>query len=204
MADKTIAQLDVVATGLVTATAVFETQVVGLAAPESRQLTLPQMQALINIAAAKILIQQSPAKVGATAGWVVGAANNQGKLATLPAAQTASTLVIPVTGVRVGDTITGFALEGSLQSVGAAVSITGELRMLTANAAGAVDSSVGVMAAALSVVANTIVSSLNAAKVGLAQVVAEGQSFYLLITATTAAVTTAEVQAVQLNVTQAP
>jgi hypothetical protein len=122
----------------------------------------------------------------------------------LPAAQTASTLVIPVTGVRVGDTITGFALEGSLQSVGAAVSITGELRMLTANAAGAVDSSVGVMAAALSVVANTIVSSLNAAKVGLAQVVAEGQSFYLLITATTAAVTTAEVQAVQLNVTQAP
>jgi hypothetical protein len=204
MADKTIAQLDVVATGSVTNTAVFETQVVGLAAPESRQLTLPQMQALINIAAAKILIQQSPAKVGATAGWVVGAANNQGKLATLPAAQTASTLVIPVTGVRVGDTITGFALEGSLQSVGAAVSITGELRMLTANAAGAVDSSVGVMAAALSVVANTIVSSLNAAKVGLAQVVAEGQSFYLLITATTAAVTTAEVQAVQLNVTQAP
>jgi hypothetical protein len=204
MADKTIAQLDVVATGSVTNTAVFETQVVGLAAPESRQLTLPQMQALINIAAAKILIQQSPAKVGATAGWVVGAANNQGKLATLPASQTASTLVIPIVGLRVGDTITGFSLEGSLQSVGAAVSITGDLRMLTANAAGAVDSSVGAMAAALSVVANTIVSSANATKQALAQVVAEGQSFYLLITATTAAVTTAEVQAVQLNVTQAP
>jgi hypothetical protein len=204
MADKTIAQLDVVATGSVTNAAVFETQVVGLAAPESRQLTLPQMQALINIAAAKILIQQSPAKVGATAGWVVGAANNQGKLATLPASQTASTLVIPIVGLRVGDTITGFSLEGSLQSVGAAVSITGDLRMLTANAAGAVDSSVGAMAAALSVVANTIVSSANATKQALAQVVAEGQSFYLLITATTAAVTTAEVQAVQLNVTQAP
>jgi hypothetical protein len=122
----------------------------------------------------------------------------------LPAAQAGSTLVIPIVGLRVGDTITGFSLEGSLQSVGAAVSITGDLRMLTANAAGAVDSSVGAMAAALSVVANTIVSSANATKQALAQVVAEGQSFYLLITATTAAVTTAEVQAVQLNVTQAP
>jgi hypothetical protein len=138
--------------------------------------------------------------VGTTAGWVIPA-NNLGKMATLPASQTGSTLVIPIPTIKVGDTITGWGLEGSLQSGGNAATITGDLRVLTAAAGGATDASVGAMAAPLSVVANTIMNSANAGKSGLNHVVAEGESFYILVTSTTGAACTEEIQAIQLTAT---
>lgn len=62
------------------------------------------------------------AKVGATAGWVVAAADNVA-LVTCPASQTASTLVLPLHNLNVGDTITGFSLVGQVESAGGTVTI---------------------------------------------------------------------------------
>lgn len=174
----------------------------GLGNPETnaRSMTLAEFQKAV-LTKARVLQVNGRAKAGTTAGWVVAAADNLGKIATLPAAQAGSTLVLAVGGLRVGDIITGFALEGSLQSGGNHATIIADLRVLTAAVAGATDASVGVMAAALDVTANTIASSANAAKSGLAHTVVEGESFYLLITATTAAACTEELQAVHLYVT---
>ena len=249
MADKTIAQEATATTAQFSEATVFEAQVVGLAAPESRQITAPQTRALVNdlsqlgvttaaaiTAAGLFLVQEStladpttrnirslvllqmqnlmarrasvsrtyesPPKVGTGAGWVVGAANNLGKMATLPAAQTASTLVCPISGLKVGDTITAFGLEGSLQSGGNHATIIADLRSLTAAVAGATDASVGVMGAALDVTANTIMNSANAGKTAIAHVIAEGESFYVLITSTTGAACTEELQAIQITVTE--
>lgn len=142
------------------------------------------------------------AKVGTTAGWVVGAADNLGKMATLPASQTSSTLVIPLTGFKVGDVITGFSLAGSIQSVGGTATITADLRSLTDAGAGATDASVGAMAAPLSVTANTILSAANAGKTGLTETIVAGKRYYVLVTSTTAASTTEELQAVNVVVTE--
>jgi len=149
-----------------------------------------------------VRIRSPRAKVGTTAGWVVAAADNLGKMATLPQSQTSATLVIPLDDFKVGDVITGFSLAGSIQSVGGTATITADLRSLTDAAAGATDASVGAMAAPLSVVANTIVSAANAAKTGLTETVTAGKRYYILVTATTAASTTEELQAVNVTVTE--
>lgn len=203
MADKTIAQLTALAaiTDLLAA-AVWEVQNVGGVAPESRSVTLPQMRAIAQVRAARITTHSERAKVGATAGWVIAAADNMGKLATLPAAQAASTLVIPITGMKVGDVITGFSVNGSVQAAGNTGTLNADLRMLVANAAGAVDSSLGLIAAPVSVIANAIVSSGNATRAGLTHTVIEGESYYVLITSTTGAAVTEEVQSISITVTE--
>ncbi len=143
------------------------------------------------------------AKVGATAGWVVAAADDLGLLATLPGAQTGSTLVVRLPGLKVGDMITGIHLVGQIESGGNAASLSVDLRKLTAAAADVTDASVGAMAAPLSVTADTIISAANAAKTGLSEVVGANETFYALITATTAAATDIALQAVALTVTEA-
>ncbi len=165
-----------------------------------RKMLVSEVQKLMATRTKSLEFQSTP-KVGTTAGWVVGAANNLGKMATLPAGSAASTLVVPIPGLKVGDTITGWYVNGSLQSGGNHTTFLGDLRSLTAAAAGAVDASIGVMAAALDVVANTIMSVANAGKAGLAHVVADGESYYLLITSTTNAACTQELQNVVIVVT---
>lgn len=124
------------------------------------------------------------AKVGTTAGWVVGAGNDLSYMATMAASQTAGTLVIPIDGLTVGDTITGFALVGQIESGGQTVTLDADLRKITAVAAEPTDASVGAITQ-LSVIADTKVSSANAGKTGLAEVVAADVTYYLLLTATT-------------------
>lgn len=142
------------------------------------------------------------AKVGTTAGWVVGAANNIGRMATCPASQTASTLVVPVQGLKVGDTITGFAAIGQVESAGATATLDVELRKLTSAAGDLVDATVGAITQ-LSVTADAIVSSANAGKSSLTEVVGADESFYFLITATTAAATDFDLQGISITVTEA-
>lgn len=202
MADKTISQLDTCVTNTISDATVVEIQIVGGAAPESRKATIAQLREVLNTRTGQVSLHQVGAKAGATAGFVVNAADDLGLAATLPAAQTGATLVIPISGLKVGATITAFAVNGSLQSGGNANSLTADLRKLTAAAAGAVDSSVGAMAAPLSVTADTVVSSANAGKTGLAEVVAEDESYYLLITSTTGAACTQEIQNVAITVTE--
>lgn len=139
------------------------------------------------------------AKIGATAGWTLGGgAVNAGLTATLPASQTASTLVIPIPGLKVGDTITAFSVVGQIESAGATATLDADLRKLTAAAADVVDASVGAITQ-VSVTADAIVS---ASKSSLTEVVAADETFYVLLTGTTAALTDIALQGITITVTE--
>lgn len=142
------------------------------------------------------------AKVGTTSGWVVGAANNLGVLATCPASQSGSTLVVPISGLQVGSTITSFHLIGQIESGGNAVVVDADLRVLTAVAADITDASVGAMAQ-LSVIADSVMSVSNTNKASLTQAVTALQSYYVLITVTTLGATDIALQGVAVTVTGA-
>ena len=139
-------------------------------------------------------------KVGATAGWAVAAASNVGRMATCPASQTASTLVVQLAGLRVGNIITGFHGVGQIESAGGTVTLDIELRKLTAAAADLTDATVQGITQ-LSVTADTIISATNARRVlTTPQTVAANERYYLLLTATTAAATDIDLMDVLVEV----
>lgn len=191
-------QLDVVATATVTNAALFNLEDPSIAAPIERQVTLPQMQTLMARRTTQFNLQARP-KVGATAGWDVSPAGNVGLMATLAAGNAGSTMVVAVFPLAHGQTIRSFSLSGSIQSGGNAATLDASLRKITAAAAGGVDALVASMTQ-LAVNANTIVSSANALKDGLAEVVVEGVSYYILITATTGAACTMQLQDIDITV----
>lgn len=126
-------------------------------------------------------------KVGATAGWVVGAADNL-SLATCPVNKTASTLVVPITiPLKVGYTITGYTINGQIESDGNSVTLDADLRKHTEATAGYADASVD-GSGAMSQLAKTADYKIVDGKSSITEVVAADESYYLLITATTAAV----------------
>jgi len=133
-------------------------------------------------------------KAGATAGW---AFTNDNGAATLPAAQTASTIVIPLK-LKAGDVITAFTVSGQIESVGATATLDADLRATTAAAADLTDASIGAITQ-ISVTAQTLVAT---AKTGLSETVASGKSYYILLTGTTAAATDIALQGVEVTVTQ--
>lgn len=137
-------------------------------------------------------------KVGATAGWVV-AGTTDVCLATLPASQTASTLIVPVRGLKVGDRINGFNLIGQIESAGNAVTVDASLKKTTAAAADVVEAAVGTMTQ-LSVTADAAMSDLNTSSLPMSVVVGDGETYYFLITATTGASTDIALQGVVLFV----
>lgn len=195
--------LATVPTNEITAAAHFLVQDAGIVGGRSnRYLTLAQMVALMHARTGQIMKLQPIAKVGTTAGWVVGAANNIGRIATLPAGQAGSTLVLPIAGFKVGTIITRFTLNGSMQSAGNAVNITAALRKLTNAAAGAADGLVEAFAAPVAGVANTKLSVLNATlALAVPYTIIEDESLYLLITSTTGAACTQELESVDVTVT---
>lgn len=145
-------------------------------------------------------IFSSHAKVGATAGWVVNAADDLGLLATCPASQTSSTLVVPVSGLKVGDTITDFSVVGQIESAGNTVTLDANLRVLTAATADVTDASLDSITQ-ISETADAIVSASKT--LGSPHVVAADETFYVLLTATTAASTDIALQGVTVTVTEA-
>ena len=166
-------------------------------------ITLPTTSNIVRTAQKRLM--QSYAKVGATSGWVVNAADNLNSLARCPASQTSSTLVVPISGLKVGDTITSFHLVGQVESGGNAVTIDAALRKQTSAAADLVDASVGAMTQLVltgGTAVDTILSVTNTNKASLADVVGADESFYVLITATTAGSTDIDLQAVAVTVTE--
>lgn len=139
------------------------------------------------------------AKVGGTAGWVLGAANDLPYIATMAASQSAGTLVIPLNNLHIGDTITGFRIVAQVESAGNTVTIDAVLRAVTNVAAEPTDAAIGTGMTQVSVTADTAVSQ---AKTGLTEVVTSGKTYYLLVTATTAASTDIILQACEVTVTQ--
>lgn len=164
-------------------------------------LDASEVRATISAAQVNPSIQRSlnsHAKVGATAGWVVNAADDLGLLATCPASQTAATLVVPVSGICVGDTITAFSVVGQIESAGNTVTLDADLRKLTAAASDVTDASVG----AITQISETSDAIVSAAKTGLSEVVGADETFYVLLTATTAAATDIALQGVTITVTE--
>jgi len=140
----------------------------------------------------------SPPKVGATAGWVVAGATNVNE-ATLPASQTGSTMVIPVRGFAVGDTITGFRIVAQVESAGGTVTIDADLRSELNAAADPTDSSIG----AITQVSVTAQTAVSATKTGLSHVITNTRNYYILVTATTAGSTDIRFLGAFITLTQA-
>jgi len=140
------------------------------------------------------------AKVGATAGWVITAADNISQ-GTLPQSQTSSTLVIPVTGLEIGDTITGVSVSGQVESAGGAVTLVMSVRKTVATAAGNTDAELGTDNVG-SLTADTLISSANLVVTGLTDVLAEGEAVYVLLTGTTAATTDIALNSIITTVTK--
>lgn len=138
------------------------------------------------------------AKHGLTAGWEIDTNDNLGLTATCPASKAAATLIMPVTGLKVGDKITAFSLIGQIESAGNTVTLDANLRKLTAAASDVTDGSVGSITQ-ISVTADAIISS---AKTGLTEVVAVDETFYVLLTATTTASTDIALQGITVTVSQ--
>lgn len=140
------------------------------------------------------------AKVGATAGWTVNAATNIGYMATMAAGGTASTLVVPVDGLKVGDTITSFKVLAQIESAGGAVTLDGDLRKITNVAADPTDASIGAITQ-IAVSADT--ASAVSKTLTTPEVVAAGETFYVLVTGTTAASTDIILLGITYTVTEA-
>lgn len=151
-----------------------------------KQRTIIQENSVVERKGRKLLLAASTGKVGTTAGFVTRAANNTDYV-TVPQSQTASTFVIPVTGLKVGDKITGFNLTGQIESAGGTVTVDAELRKSTAVAADPTDASIAAMTQ-LSVTADTKISASNASKtLSSPEVVSTDCNYYLLVTVTTGA-----------------
>lgn len=144
------------------------------------------------------------AKVGATAGWVVKAADDKNSLARCPASQTASTLVVPLSGFKAGDTITSYYLVGQIESAGNTATLDAALRKQTVAAGDLTDAlCTGGAMTQISVTADTAISSANSTKAVTAEVVGADETFYLLLTATTAASTDIDLAGVAVVYTEA-
>jgi len=152
---------------------------------------------------AQTRIINTEGKIGATAGWTLGGgAVDTGLLATMAAGGTAATLVVPIPGLKVGDTITAFHLIGQIESGGNTATLDADLRKHTAAAGDVADASVGEITQ-ISVTADTAITSANSEKASLAEVVAADETFYCLITGTTAASTDIALQGIAITVTEA-
>lgn len=139
-------------------------------------------------------------KPGATAtvGWAVTGVDDG--IARLAASATADTLVIPITGLHIGDTLQGVSLIGQVESAGANATMVMSVRKGIAAVADFTDAEIGT-ANMGTITADTLLSSAGTpvAVATLAEVLAEGEYLYALLTATTAALTDIAVSGLIVN-----
>lgn len=147
-----------------------------------------------------VAIQQSAsrAKIGTTAGFVITGLNTAA-IATMAQSQTAGTLSLYL-DLKVGDIITGYKVYSSINSAGGAVTLDAALRTGTI-AAGATATDAAVASGSITQVAVTAATASTATVTGLSTTVAAGVGYYILLTGTTAASTTIEINQVEVIVT---
>lgn len=144
------------------------------------------------------------ARLGSGAGGAVNAADNKNSAARVPASQTAATLVFPIDQIPQGATITGFALVGQIESGGNTCTVDASLRKQTAAAADLADAAVTSGAITqVSVTADTALSAANAGVTGISDSVGDDETFYVLVTVTTASATDVDLQGVLVTYTTA-
>lgn len=130
---------------------------------------------------------------GATAGWVK---NNDTGTAKCPASQTGSTMTIPVS-LEIGTTIKSFMVSGQLESAGNGVTLDADLRYTTAAAGALVDASLGAITQ-ISKTADYLVADSKTLTTPHKTI--SGNHYYVLVTATTGAVTDLDLNALEICV----
>ena len=151
----------------------------------------------------KHIVPAMNAKVGATAGWVITAGTNISH-ATLPASQTGSTLVVPITGLNVGDVVTAVSAVGQVESAGGNVTCTMSVRKLSAAAvADLTDAEIGTDNVG-TLTADTLLTDANGnlRASGLNETMGADEQLYALFTATTAAATDIDLSHLVVTVTK--
>lgn len=141
------------------------------------------------------------AKAGTSSGWATAAVDAL-SLATLAASLASKVLIVPITGLKVGDKIVGFHLVGQVESAGNNVVIDAELRKHTAAAGDVADASVAAMAQ-LTVAADTVLSAANTRRASFTEIVGANETFYVKITGTTLGSTDIALQGVALEIEEA-
>lgn len=121
-------------------------------------------------------------KVGATVGWIVEGVDEG--LALLPAAETDSTLIIPLP-LHIGDTLNGVSIIGQIESAGAVATLDLDVRLATVDVNDFTDISLDTDASG-DVTADEVVT---VEVVGLDEPLTVGEMIYVVITGTTAALT---------------
>jgi hypothetical protein len=149
------------------------------------------------------LRQQTWMRVGATSGFVLTAIDNS--KATMAQSQTAGTLVIPILGLKVGDTITGYSLQGMINAgvTGNSTTINSALHSVQAVAGSSTDTAITSATTSNISTVNAALNSTTAVCTGLASVVTADTTFYILVTGTTAAAVTAAIHGALVTVTEA-
>lgn len=136
----------------------------------------------------QIVIPALNSQVGATAGWAITGVDDG--IVRLPAAQTNATLVVPLTGLHIGDTLTSVSVVGQVESAGGNVTWVLSVRKGVAAIADFTDEELGTGNVGTLSVDTLITSAGTPLEVtGLAEVLSEGEYLYALLTGTTAAVT---------------
>lgn len=141
-----------------------------------------------------MFIPAAAGRAGATSGWTN--AGDTGA-ALLPAGETGSTFVIPVSGLDLGDVVKSFKVIAQIESAGNTATLDASLRKLVNAAADPTDSSLGAITQ-VSATSDTAVSSSKT--LATAEIVASGECLYVLVTGTTAASTDAQLLGVEIEV----
>lgn len=128
-----------------------------------------------------VFVNAALGRAGATSGFTN--ASDTGE-ARVPQSQTASTFVLPLTGLKKGDIVSKFKVIAQIESGGNTVTLDADLRKLTNVAADPTDASLGAITQ-VSVTADTAVSSEK--ELSTAEVIASGEQLYVLFTVTTGA-----------------
>lgn len=140
----------------------------------------------LGVTLTKTMLQSvaGSAKLGGSgAGWVIDA-DTALPTVTLPASQTSEVLLVPISGLWVGDVVTSVGVVGQVESGGNNVSLSLDVRKLTAAAADITDASIGTDTSG-TLVADTILSVSNLGATGLSETLAADEMLYVLITGTT-------------------
>ena len=169
-------------------TKILALQCSGITTATTRTVTLQDASATMGLTGqSRTTIFNGIGKVGGSAGWAVGAAADTAYMGTVAASQTAGTYIVQLPYLGIGDTITGVYPIGQIESAGGAVTLDADLRAHTNAAGEPTDASVGAITQ-ISVTADTAVGIAHI-KSGLTHTVLATNSYYVLLTATTAAST---------------
>lgn len=146
------------------------------------------------------------AKVGGTAGWTVNAGVDT-FMSTCAASAANGTLIVPLTGLEVGDKIVGHHMVGQIESGGNAVNVFAKLyEFVPAAAASAAAVLAGTTGPTVTAIADAVISENNSLHViGSANhvVVNADKGYFAIIDAVTLASTDIELLAFFLHIMKA-